>query len=100
MRWGGKQLLWAILTVAVLYGCKTAPYQSQYQAVVPVLEAAPLPLRCSQGLTETRCLLLLEEDYRKVVRELKTACLALGGSTDACQTKRSNEINTLSIEPR
>ncbi len=92
----GKRLLWLILPVALLSGCATGPCKSPYQVTVPTLQAAPVPLACLQGSQETKCLLLLEEDWRRVVRELKAACLAAGGAHDDCQAQ-AVEVNSLSV---
>ncbi len=94
--WGGRRLLWLILPVALLSGCKTGPCKSPYQVTVPTLQAAPVPLECLQGIQETNCLLVLEQDWKRVVLELKAACIAAGGSFEDCQAQ-AVEVNNLSV---
>ena len=96
-RWAGKRLLLLVAMGGLLSSCAATPCKSPYQVVVPTLQAAPVPLACLQGIQATHCLLLLEEDWRRVVRELKAACLAAGGDTEYCHTQ-AIEINNLSIE--
>ncbi len=81
---------------ALLCSCAQAPCKSPYQVTVPTLQAAPVPLACLQGIQATNCLLVLEQDWRRVVRELKAACLATGGERDYCQAQ-AVEVNTLSV---
>ena len=97
--WAGRRLLLMILVVALSYSCAGTPCKSPYRVVIPILEAEPQIVTCRQGLTETRCLLLLEEDHRRVVRELKAACLALGGSAESCRTQLAHSRNNLSPKP-
>ncbi len=92
----GKRLLWLVLMAGLLSACGTAPCKSPYQVTVPTLQAAPVPLECLQGIRATNCLLLLEEDWRRVVREMKAACLAVGGEAKDCQAT-AVEINNLSV---
>lgn len=63
---------------------------------MPLLEAQPIKGPCRQvdgeGIrTTTRCVTLLEADYQAIVIELKTACLAAGGTAEQCQTKQQKE---------
>ena len=53
---------------------------------MPLLQAPPIerPCRIDTGLTS--CTILLTSDFEALVRELKSACLALGGDPAACQT--------------
>ncbi len=95
-RWGGKRLLLLALTAGVLSSCAQAPCKSPYQVTIPTLQAAPVPLACLQGIQATNCLLVLEQDWKRVVRELKAACIAAGGSFEDCQAQ-AVEVNNLSV---
>lgn len=87
LHWDGKWMLWGLLMVGLLSGCRTEPCISSYQVTVPTLAAPPLPLTCQVGQQDRKCLALLETDYQGLVRELKAACLAAGGSHQQCQTE-------------
>lgn len=72
----------AILLLAIS-GCGTAPGPSPYRVTMPVLEARPSDYQMAEGIWY-RC--YRREDAQAIVVELKAACLALGGTPEACQT--------------
>ena len=78
-------MLLAALTVGA--GCSLGAGRSPYQVVLPVLKAEPAPLACLVNAVPATCVILEQGDYRSLVRELKAACLALGGSPEDCQTE-------------
>lgn len=88
----------AIALLMLLAGCATNPCDSAYRVVMPILEAAPVPIACYDGIVKTTCVILLDEDHRRVVRELKSACLAFGGSMESCQAQPATNVNTLSTK--
>jgi hypothetical protein len=91
-----KRLL--IVGLLLLAGCATDPCSSAYRVVIPVLDAAPLNIACYNGQVKTVCTVKLEQDDRKITRELKAACIAVGGSFKDCQAQPSNNMNTLSTD--
>lgn len=88
------------LSALLAFGCATAPSTLSHQVAIPELEAQMFRVDCTtlQGLEgaprrfacwETaagRGVLLGAKDLERLVIELKTACLALGGTPAACQT--------------
>ena len=79
-RWSGKRRLLCGLTVALLSGCSLTPGPSTYRVTMPVLACEPRRLdHDGQDL-----IVLCFSDWAKTVRELKAACLALGGDRQAC----------------
>jgi hypothetical protein len=91
----GRLVLLLVLTVALALGCVQAQVASNYKVKIPVLNAATEPSECViavnvDGIVMKKlgsCVTLLEDDWKAVVRELKSACLALGGTDEECQTK-------------
>ena len=83
------RLAWpAILTGALSSGCSLVGGNSAYQVQIPVLHAQPLSVPCVlESGEKAQCTALLESDYEAIVRELKTACLALRGTPTDCQTE-------------
>ena len=82
--WSGKRTLLVLLTVGVASAC--APITaglSPYRVQVPLLHQSPSEYTV-QGHTY-RCYAV--EDAEAIVRELKAACLALGGTAKECQTE-------------
>ena len=86
--------VWLVLIVALLTGC--ASTDSSYRVVMPTFDAEPKPMACYHGQVQAPCRLLLEDDYRSVILELKSACLALSGTMLSCRMPPSNNLNTLS----
>lgn len=90
-RMGGRWLL--LLGLMAALGCASPSriIESSYQVEMPVLEIPPREHRCQViGPTvevEQSCTTVLTKDWHQVVRKLKAACLALGGSPVACQTE-------------
>ena len=74
--------------VGLLCACATPTTGSSYRVTIPVLTVAPLVFDCrlASGATES-CIVLLRRDHENIVRELKTACLALGGTAAQCHTE-------------
>lgn len=71
-------------------GCtpKDKIVESSYRVTMPVLVAPPLEHACRIGdLGEVSCTCLATMDYQKIVRKMKAACLALGGTDVECQTE-------------
>lgn len=74
-----------------LYGCGTKGPVSRYQIHPPMLTVAPIYHECdirddATGKTErSECVTLLRSDYRQIILDLKTACLASGGTEQECQ---------------
>lgn len=76
-----------LLVLGVAQSCAPVPRPSVFRVSIPTLQAQPRQIPCeAQGKTQT-CTVILTHDYEALVRELKTACLATGGTPDACQTK-------------
>lgn len=73
------------MTGALLSGCATGP--GTYRVSIPELTAKPVQGTCKLRGEPADCTLLLTRDYQSLVRELKAACLALGGSPESCQTE-------------
>jgi len=71
------------------YGCAPTPLPSPYRVNLPTLNAAPLVTPCRTD-RPTQCVVLTQDDYLALVRELKAACLALGGTPDACLTRKES----------
>ncbi|HEV8642265.1 MAG TPA: hypothetical protein VGV13_14300 [Methylomirabilota bacterium] len=74
-----------LVTLTVAQGCATPAGLSSYRVTLPVLQATPRELTCHLEEAETTCVVMLRDDLRALVRELKAACLALGGSPGDCQ---------------
>jgi len=79
----GRRLLLGILTAAAICGCSQTVAPSHYRVTLPLLHATPseyvvdgVAYRCYQ-----------RDDALTIVRELKAACLALGGTPRDCQTE-------------
>lgn len=76
----------AALLAANLSGCAGIRHLPAYEVRIPALTAVPYDLECDADDGSVRqCVMLLREDYDAIVRELKAACLALGGSERDCQ---------------
>lgn len=83
----GKRGLAGLLMAALISGCAAGVAPSPYRVTIPVLSAPPRTVPCALGGRADRCLVILEDDYRALIVELKAACLALGGTPEACQTE-------------
>ncbi len=92
-----RSMLWIGLMVVGLCACATEPPASNYRVTLPTLEMEPREFSCelSDG-SKADCVILLSSDLRKIVRKLKAACLALGGTEVECQAERP----TLSPAPQ
>ncbi len=84
LRWLGKLMLHLVPMAVLLWGCALTPRPSPYQVLIPTLQAQPREIPCNAP-EATTCLVLRKDDWQKVIRELKAACLALGGSKEKCQ---------------
>lgn len=78
-------MLSSVVLVAIS-GCSQGLPSFAYRVTVPTLKAKPLEIVCHLGDHESACLVVLREDWERVVRELKAACLALGGAPETCLT--------------
>lgn len=86
------RVLAAIPVLLLLFGCATGPVVSEtsdpFLRTLPVLTEAPLKGMCKRGdIVEVPCVVVLEADWQAMVIYAKSACLALGGTEEACQTK-------------
>ena len=86
-RTNGRRLL--MLTLALLTcGCVGHGPPYRYRAIPPAMTVAPIFHRCDLIEGETRtpeeCVTLLRHDYRELVKEIKAACLAAGGTDGEC----------------
>lgn len=73
-----------LVALTAAQGCVTPAGPSSYRVTLPVLQAPPREVTCHLEEAEATCVVVLREDWRKVIRELKAACLAMGGSPEAC----------------
>ncbi len=53
---------------------------------LPLLAAPPREVPCAENGALRTCVVVIREDWRAVVRELKAACLATGQPAAECQT--------------
>lgn len=90
-RFGGKRWL---LAISILLSCSCAGQESNfgYRVTLPVLEVAPKVGPCkiqdhpdAQTVHEGTCTTLLSSDYKNILVELVTACLATGGTETECR---------------
>jgi len=72
--------MWAIPMVALLFSCALVQSPSGPPVPMPVLRAAPVETACLQGAEATTCITLRRDDWREILRVLKTYFLALGGT--------------------
>lgn len=79
-----------IMSLCALCACSTVPTASSYKVTIPLLTVTPQVFECrlASGKTDV-CIALLRSDFAALVRELKTACLVLGGSPADCQAEES-----------
>lgn len=77
----------------LLFGCGTPLSPYQYRVQLPVLEVEPKVSPCDlknqdgKVVQSRSCLTLLEDDYKKIMVELKASCLAFGQSARECRTE-------------
>ena len=76
------------MMVVLLSGCAMGRHPSSYTVTIPALTAAPFHHTCKLGEMETTCTCFVKSDADTLIRQLKAACLANGGSDDQCQTSR------------
>jgi len=88
MRCSIKRLLWLIL-LAEISGCATGPEPSPYRVQIPVLQMIPADYQAEEGVW-LRC--YDRNDALAIVRELKAACLAAGGTNEECQTVVKRDV--------
>jgi hypothetical protein len=78
------------------FGCRPTLGPSSFVPEIPVLKYTIQQTRCSiqpvdrvadTGRNDHECSCLLTSDLKKLVLELKAACLALGNSDEVCQTE-------------
>lgn len=86
-----KGVRWALLAGALSCGCALAPAPSSYQVRLPLLTAPTIRVPCQADGRPATCRVILETDYEALVRELKAACVAAGGSDVDCQTELAAE---------
>lgn len=68
----------------VLAGCASAPALT-YKASLPTLRLTPMAGTCHRADGSTlRCVVVAEDDWRELVREVIAACLAGGYSSKEC----------------
>lgn len=79
-------VLVSVLMAGLIFGCVRVPVNSAYRVQMPILDAKPERANCLFGGSELSCILLLEDDYKRIVRELKACCIATGGSDSDCLT--------------
>ena len=51
----------------------------------------PLKGKCTSATKLVDCIAVSKEDWNKLVRAVKVACLATGGSQEECQTDLEDE---------
>lgn len=90
-RMNGKLLL-LVMTAALISGCANKAAESSYKVTIPLLTAEPLRHKCETPEGPTICKCFVESDINLIIRKLKAACLASGGTEDACQTKTEIEL--------
>ena len=88
----GKRRLLAIL-ICLSWSCAGPDSNSGYRVTLPILEVAPKQGPCQiqdpDALTflDGDCTAILTSDYKKILIELISACLALGGSEGECRAR-------------
>jgi hypothetical protein len=85
---------WLVLSVALglSFGCAQAAGRSLYKPEIPILDYTIMHTRCTihpvtLAAMPEECSCLLTRDLKKLVLELKAACLALGWDDETCQTE-------------
>lgn len=77
----------SVVVWAASSGCSQGLRSFTYRVEIPTLRARPLEIGCHLGDHPETCVVVLRDDWLRVVRELKAACLALGGSREECQAE-------------
>ena len=85
----GKRALLLSLMAGLSFGCASQVRESNYQVEMPILAAPPHHHNCTVNDMATICTCFVKSDAEAIIRKLKAACLALGGTEDACQTTPS-----------
>ena len=74
-----------------LAGCLKMPVSPQYQFKKPTFQANPAPVGCKLSKAESpekaddKCVVLLAQDFLKLLVELEASCVALTGDKEQCQ---------------
>ena len=90
-RRNGKRGLLVILLL-IISGCSVQGPAYRYRVEMPMMTVSPIYHKCdirddATGAKEpTECVTLVRSDYRQIVINLKSACLASGQSAEVCQT--------------
>lgn len=79
------------LGLALISACGPTVASSNYKATIPELTAHPQTHRCDVNGMPTMCVCFVKSDAEQLIRRLKAACLALGGTHDECQTNNQEE---------
>lgn len=79
-------LFFGVLLI-ILSGCAAWLPRGAYQVKIPTLAAPPRAYACQLNDQPATCVSVTQRDWRALVIELKSACLALGGSREDCQTE-------------
>lgn len=80
------------LLLLVISGCSQSNV-SNYRVSLPMLEVEPKISPCdlkdqAGNVVQSRsCVTLLDDDYKKILVELKSACLAFGQTDQECRTE-------------
>jgi hypothetical protein len=82
-RWSGRLTLF-VITLGLISGCATVPGKSKYTVSMPTLSAHPREVPCKLNDEAITCLVVVEEDWNAIVRELKAACIANGQTPKEC----------------
>ena len=84
MRLRGKSgVILLLTTMLVLTSCQ-GHLSSAHRIRIPVLSAVPAIIPCP-GMLSDECIVLLHNDYKNMVLELKQACIAGGYELEDCK---------------
>lgn len=89
-RRNGRRGLLGILLLT-LCACSVQAPAYRYKVEIPLMTVEPIYHKCdirddATGAKEpTECVTLVRSDYRQIVINLKSACLASGQSSEVCQ---------------
>jgi len=90
LNWLAGLSVGAVVLAAGVSGCACVRTVPEYQVQIPTLTLEPLVYSCETDAGPDVCITLSIDDYDAIVRELKAACLALGGSERKCQAEDNN----------